>query len=68
MKRRVLSNWSFLRLLYAVMGAGLLYYSVTERQWLGIIIALYFLAMCVFAIGCATGNFVGDECEVEGNS
>ena len=48
------------------MGIGLVYYSISERQWLGTIIGIYFMAMGIFAVGCASGNCYGGDCEVDG--
>lgn len=56
MKERLLTGWTFTRVLYVVLGSLVIAESVAERQWLGVGFGFYFAAMGLFAIGCAAGN------------
>lgn len=56
MKERILHGWTPLRLMYVLMGGMVIYSSIAERQWMGIIFGGYFASMGVFAFGCAAGN------------
>ncbi len=65
MKERVLTNWTFARGLYAVVGVGLMIEGLMSKNWPGVLIGGYFASMGVFAFGCAAGNCYGGSCEVE---
>lgn len=56
MKQRILTGWTFSRVLYLAMGIIILIQSVMIRQWMGMVLGLYFAAMGIFAFGCAAGN------------
>lgn len=64
MKDRILSKWTFTRVLYVIMGIVVIIQSVMSKQWLGIGFGAYFTAMGVFAFGCAAGNCFGGNCKV----
>ena len=64
MKKRILTNWTFTRVLYLIIGSAVIIQSVTSQQWLGIAFGGYFAAMGLFAFGCASGNCFGGNCEV----
>lgn len=55
-KARILQNWTFMRVLYLLMGIVIIIQSVIARQWFGMAFGGYFAAMGLFAIGCASGN------------
>jgi len=59
MKERLLTGWSFQRVLFLVIGSFILIQSINDGQWFGIIFGLYFASMGLFAIGCAAGNCYG---------
>ncbi len=59
MRQRLLTGWTFQRVLFLVMGGFILIQSIIDRQWFGIIFGLYFTSMGLFAIGCAAGNCNG---------
>lgn len=56
MKERVLTNWTFARALYLVMGLIVIVQSLMSQQWLGVLFGGYFAVMGLFAFGCAAGN------------
>lgn len=62
MKQRIVTGWNFIRVLYLLAGIMILIQSVTERQWMGIALGLYFVVMGLFAVGCAAGNCFGNHC------
>lgn len=64
MKERILTGWTFTRVLYLVIGGLILIQSVIDQQWAGVLFGLYFAAMGLFALGCASGtcyNRTGNE-------
>jgi len=65
MKQRILTNWTFARGLYLVMGIFVIVQSVMSQQWFGVAFGGYFAAMGLFAFGCASGNCFGGSCAVE---
>lgn len=61
MKKRILSNWTFIRLLYFSVGIALIVQSILNHQWVGVAFGSYLASMGLFAFGCASGNcFVGN--------
>ena len=56
MKQRILRNWTFRRALYLVIGIAVIIQSFVEHQWFGILFGTYFVAMGLFAFGCAANN------------
>jgi hypothetical protein len=56
MKQRILTGWNFARILYLLAGIMILIQSVADRQWMGVALGAYFVAMGLFAVGCAAGN------------
>lgn len=67
MKQRILTNWTFARALYLIMGIAVIVQSVMSQQWFGVAFGGYFAAMGLFAFGCASGNCFGGNCSVEPN-
>ena len=65
MKERILTNWTFSRGLYAVVGFGLVIKGFMSQNWTGVLIGGYFSLMGIFAFGCAGGHCYGGNCEVE---
>jgi len=65
MKYRILSNWTFTRVLYLGIGIAIIVQSVVNQQYFGAIFGGYFAAMGLFAFGCASGNCFGGNCSVE---
>jgi len=55
-KQRILTGWTFTRVLYVTMGGLFIAQSTYSQQWFGIIFGAYFAAMGLFAFGCAAGN------------
>ena len=65
MKERILTGWTFARVLYLVIGTFLIIQSAMDKQWIGVLVGSYFASMGVFAFGCASGNCYGGNCAVE---
>ncbi|HRG53387.1 MAG TPA: hypothetical protein PLL00_11175 [Bacteroidia bacterium] len=56
MKKRLFSNWTFVRAVYLVLGTLILMQAIITHQWLGILLGGYLASMGLFAFGCAAGN------------
>jgi hypothetical protein len=65
MKQRILTNWTFMRALYLLMGIAVIVQSVMSQQWFGVAFGGYFASMGLFAFGCAAGNCYGGNCATE---
>ena len=65
MKERILTNWTFTRALYLIMGCAVIIQSILSQQWFGVAFGGYFAAMGLFAFGCASGNCFGGNCAVK---
>ncbi|MFZ4549793.1 MAG: hypothetical protein ACOYN4_20260 [Bacteroidales bacterium] len=65
MKERILTNWTFTRAFYLIMGIFVIVQSFMVQQWFGIAFGGYFAAMGLFAFGCASGNCIGENCSTE---
>jgi hypothetical protein len=65
MKERILTNWTFTRVLYVVIGLYVVTQSALTHQWAGVVFGGYFASMGLFAFGCAGGNCYGGNCAVE---
>lgn len=65
MKQRLTTGWTLRRLIYLVMGAFLIAFSISEQQWFGIAFGAYFAAMGLFAFGCAGGNCYSGNCSTD---
>ena len=65
MKERILTNWTFTRALYIIMGITVIIQSVISHQWFGVAFGVYFASMGFFAFGCAAGNCYGGSCATE---
>lgn len=53
--KTLLQNWNLSRLLYLAAGLFFVLIAVNDRVWLMIPFGLYFMAMAVFKLGCASG-------------
>ena len=65
MKERIVSNWTFKRAIYLIMGGFLIAQSIMSEQWFGVAFGSYCAAMGLFAFGCASGNCLGGNCAVD---
>lgn len=63
-KLRVFSNWTIVRAIYLIIGSVVIYESIMNQQWLGVLFGTYFASMGLFAFGCASGNCYGGNCEL----
>ncbi|HMP28713.1 MAG TPA: hypothetical protein PKD85_03885 [Saprospiraceae bacterium] len=61
MKERILSNWTFVRGFYLVIGLAVLAQSIVSQHWMGLLVGGYFASMGLFAFGCAAGNCYGGQ-------
>lgn len=55
MIERIKTGWTIQRILFTGIGAFVLYDSFMTKEWLGVLLGVYFLYMGVFAKGCAAG-------------
>lgn len=62
MKDRILTNWTFTRALYLIIGIAVIVQSVMSQQWFGVAFGSYFASMGLFAFGCAAGNCYSGNC------
>ncbi len=53
---RMTNHWSFVRIIYVLMGGLMIYQSILSSQYIGILFGIYFFSMGLFAFGCASGN------------
>ena len=60
---RILTNWTFTRAAYVLIGVVLCTQALYDRDWAIAILGLYCGGMGVFAIGCASGT-----CGLPGNA
>jgi hypothetical protein len=65
MKERLLTNWTFARALYLIMGIMIIVQTAMSHQWIGVAFGGYFASMGLFAFGCASGNCAGGSCATE---
>lgn len=56
MKERIITNWTFTRGLYLLIGVSVIIESAVQQQWFGVLFGGYFASMGLFAFGCAAGN------------
>lgn len=56
MKQRLLTNWTFVRVMYTILGIVVTSQSILTHQWFASIFGLYFTSMGVFGFGCAAGQ------------
>ncbi len=62
---RVLRGWTVTRVVYFLLGSVIVWQSISDSQWIGVLLGGYFAAMGVFAFGCAAGNCYGGQCRTE---
>ncbi len=65
MKERFLTNWTFIRAVYLIIGIVVILQSVMSHQWFGLVFGGYIASMGLFAFGCAANNCFGGNCAVE---
>lgn len=56
MKDRILRNWNVQRVLFVVIGATIIGFSIARQEWINVLLGAYFASMGIFAFGCAAGN------------
>lgn len=62
MNKPLFFGWTLRRILYLVIGTWAAIQSAMDRQWLLMVLGLYFIAMAVFKLGCA-----GNQCALPSN-
>jgi len=55
MRNRILTMWTFRRVIFTGLGLFLIGQSLVEKQWIGFIIGIYFASMGIFGFGCGAG-------------
>lgn len=65
MKERILTNWSFTRVLYLIMGIVIIIQTAMDQLWIGVAFGAYFAAMGLFSFGCASGSCYGGNCATD---
>jgi hypothetical protein len=55
MKDRLLNGWNVQRVLFVIMGTVVIIQGVVERQWMPVMLGVYFASMGLFSFGCASG-------------
>lgn len=68
MKKRILTGWTLIRILYVALGAIIITYSILNHEWFGILFGVYFASMGLFGYGCASGNCFAGTCSTEVNT
>ena len=56
MLQRITTGWTFIRVLYLIMGIIVIGQALQQQQWLGVLFGGYFASMGLFSFGCAAGN------------
>lgn len=56
MKQRILSGWNFMRILWLMMGIGIVIQAITEKNFLMLLPGLYFVFASLANIGCFAGS------------
>ena len=67
MLQRILTGWTFVRVVYVILGGIVIIQSALAKEWAGVIFGSYFASMGLFAFGCAAGNCFGGSCAAEPN-
>ncbi|WP_084625664.1 hypothetical protein [Salinimicrobium xinjiangense] len=65
MINRIFSNWTWVRIVYLLIGVWVIVQSALEGQWIGVVIGAWPAVMGLFAFGCASGNCATGSCEVK---
>ena len=61
MKSRILSGWSFIRVLWLIMGIGIGIQAITEGNYVMLIPSIYFVFASIANVGCcASGGCATD--------
>jgi hypothetical protein len=56
MKKRILSNWSFLRVIRLAIGIGIIMEAIYSKDFLIGVLGLFFMSMAVFSFGCCAAG------------
>lgn len=63
MKDRILKGWTFMRIIYLLLGAAVLANGIAGAEWPGILFGAYIASMGIFGFGCAGGGCFRGNCE-----
>lgn len=55
LKHRLFTNWNYVRVLYTALGLLILFSSIPDLEWIGVLFGAYVSSMGLFAFGCASG-------------
>jgi len=58
---RLKSGWTIVRVIFTGIGAFVFIDSIASKEWLGVLLGLYFLYRGLFAKGCASNACVANE-------
>jgi hypothetical protein len=67
MKERILTNWSWVRVMYLLIGAFMTVQALASQQWLVALAGTYFASMGLFGVGCASGGCAIDNRSASGD-
>lgn len=56
MKERLLRGWNVMRILWLIVGVGIVTQSVNEKNFLMLLPGLYFVFAALANVGCFAGN------------
>ena len=56
MKERLLNGWNFMRILWLLMGVGIVIQAITEKNFFMLLPGLYFVFAAIANIGCFAGS------------
>lgn len=65
MLNRILTGWTFTRMLYTFIGVMVIVQGFMEKQYWGMAFGVYFASMGIFNFGCAAGVCYGGNCQTQ---
>ena len=65
MLNRILTGWTFTRVLYTFIGVMVIVQGFTEKQYWGMAFGAYFASMGIFNFGCAAGACYVGNCQTQ---
>ncbi|MCC7401964.1 MAG: hypothetical protein IT214_10825 [Chitinophagaceae bacterium] len=55
LKQRLTSGWSWIRVIYLLLGISVMIQSIMINQWVGVFLGGWFAIMGLFGLACASG-------------
>lgn len=68
MKERLLSGWNIMRILWLIMGIGIVMQAVNEKNFLMLLPGLYFVFAALANVGCFAGSCAVDYTSPKSNN